>query len=82
MNIIPLITIIDTGVAHSFIYSKYVKRLNLEVSAMNGSLVIDTPSNGLVTTFLLCLNCPLKIYVRDFGIDLVCLPLSQLGVIL
>lgn len=27
-------------------------------------------------------DCPLIIYDRDFGIDLVCLPLSQLDVIL
>ena len=59
-----------------------MKRLNLEVSAVNGSMVIDTPTNGSVTTSLVCLNYPLTIYGRDFGIDLICLPLSQLDVIL
>lgn len=37
---------------------------------------------GLLTTLLVCLNCPLEIYGRDFRIDLVCFPLSQLDVIM
>ncbi|XP_050895266.1 uncharacterized protein LOC127101876 [Lathyrus oleraceus] len=49
---------------------------------MNGSMVIDTPINGSVTTSLVCVNCPLTIRGRDFGIDLVYLPLNQLDVIL
>lgn len=57
-------------------------RLNLEVSAMNGSIVIDTQANGSVTTSLVCLNCPLTIYGRYFGINLVSFHLSQLDVIL
>ncbi|XP_050877531.1 uncharacterized protein LOC127081304 [Lathyrus oleraceus] len=63
INDIPLITMIDIGATHSFIFADCVKRLNLMVSAMNGSMVIDTPANGLVTTSLVCLNCPLTIYV-------------------
>lgn len=59
-----------------------MRRLNLEVYAINGSMVIDTLANGSVTTSLVCLNCPLKIYGRNFGIHLVCLPLSQLDVIM
>ncbi|XP_050876277.1 uncharacterized protein LOC127079973 [Lathyrus oleraceus] len=43
---IPLITIIDIGVTHSFISIDCVKRLGLVVSTMNGNMVIDTPTNG------------------------------------
>lgn len=71
INSIPLVTIIDTGATHSFISAECVLRLNFKVSA-----------NDSVTTLLVCLNFPLTIYGRDFGIDLVCLPLSQLNVIL
>ncbi|XP_050920412.1 uncharacterized protein LOC127138049 [Lathyrus oleraceus] len=39
----------------------------IRVFAMSGSMVIDTPTNGLVTTSLVCLNCPLTIYGRNFG---------------
>ncbi|XP_050909066.1 uncharacterized protein LOC127122829 [Lathyrus oleraceus] len=45
-------------------------------------MAIDTPPNGLMTTLLVYLNCPLTIYGRDFEINLVCLPLSQLDVTL
>lgn len=44
-------------------------------------MAIDTPAIGSVTTSLVCVNFPLTIYGRDFGIDFVCLPLSQLDVI-
>ncbi|XP_050916565.1 uncharacterized protein LOC127131692 [Lathyrus oleraceus] len=81
INGIHLITIIDMGATYSFIYLDCVKRLNLAVSIMNGSMVIGTPANGSVNTSLVCLNFPLTIYGMYFGIDLGCLPLSQLDVI-
>src|SRR3954466_6571207 len=39
----PLIAIIDTGATHSFISLDYAKWLNLEISDINGSMIIDTP---------------------------------------
>ena len=57
-------------------------KLKLEISEMYGSMVIDTPAKGSVTTTSVCLSCPLSIFGRDFGIDLVCLPLVQIDVIL
>lgn len=45
-------------------------------------MVINTPTNGSVTTSLVCVNCPLRIFCRNFGFDLVCLPPSKLDVIL
>lgn len=59
-----------------------VSRLNLEVSMMSSSMVIDTLSSGLVTTYLVCLNYTVTIFGRDFGVELVCFPLIQLDVIL
>lgn len=49
---------------------------------MSGNMVIDTPAMGLVPTTLVCLNCLLSIFGREFIMDLVCLPLVQTGVIL
>ncbi|XP_050896513.1 uncharacterized protein LOC127103285 [Lathyrus oleraceus] len=57
-------------------------KLNLKVSSMIGSMNIDTLTNGLASTLLVCLSYPLTIYGKDFGIDLIFLPLSQLDVIL
>ncbi|XP_050909920.1 uncharacterized protein LOC127123768 [Lathyrus oleraceus] len=45
-------------------------------------MAIDTPTNGSVTILLVCMNYSLTIYGKDFGVDLICLPLSQLNVIL
>jgi hypothetical protein len=79
---LPLIAIIDTGATHSFISMDCAKRLNLELFVMCGRMVIDTPAMGSVTTSSVCLKCPLNICDKDFEGDLVCLPLSQLDVIL
>lgn len=77
-----LITIIDTSVTHSFIFVDCVKTLSLVVSTLTSRIVIDTPTNGSVTTSLIFLNCPLSIYGRDFGVDLIFIPLIDLHVIL
>src|SRR3954471_10339098 len=82
INSIPLITIIDTGASHCFIYADCVNRLGLVLSAMNGEMVVDTLAKGLVTTSLVCLKCPVSIFDRDFLVDFVCLPLRGLDVIL
>ncbi|XP_050881245.1 uncharacterized protein LOC127084776 isoform X1 [Lathyrus oleraceus] len=82
INGFPLVAIIDTGATHSFISLDCAVKLKLEISEMFGSMVIDTPAKGSVTTTSVCLNCPLSIFGRDFGMDLVCLPLVQIDVIL
>ncbi|XP_050914936.1 uncharacterized protein LOC127129865 [Lathyrus oleraceus] len=82
INNMPLIAIIDIGATHSFISLDYAKRLNLELCVMRGSMVIDTPTMGSVTTSSVRLKCPLNICDKDFEVDLVCLPFSQLDVIL
>ena len=51
-------------------------------STLDRKMTIETPSIGSVVTSLACLNCPLTIFDRDFGVDLICLPLSNLDVIL
>lgn len=74
----PLIAIIDTCATHLFISHDCVIKLDFVVSPMKGSMALDTPTNGFVTTLLVCLNCPLLVYGKDFGVGLICFPLSQL----
>ncbi|GAU51736.1 hypothetical protein TSUD_415360 [Trifolium subterraneum] len=77
----PLIAIIDTGVTHSFISMDCMKRLNIPVYEMSGCMNIETPASGSVTTRLVCRNCPVTVFGRHFGMDLVCIPLSGIDVI-
>jgi len=81
-NSTPLIAIIDTGATHCFIAVDCAYKLGLDMSSMNGEMVVETPAKGLVTTSLVCLKCPLSMFGRDFEVDLVCLPLSGMDVIL
>src|ERR1043165_9364749 len=82
INGIPLIAIIDTRATHSYIALDFAKRLNLDISNMDGSMIIDTPASGLVTTSYVCRNCPIVIFGRGVCMDLVCLPLEQIDIIL
>lgn len=69
------------GVTQSFFPLDCAKRLNLKLSTMVRSMVIDTP-HGSVIDSLVCLKCSMTIYGKSFAMDLVCLKLSQLDVIL
>ncbi|XP_058733135.1 uncharacterized protein LOC131604728 [Vicia villosa] len=82
INGVLLIAIIDTGATHSFISVDCVTRLGIIPYTLDRRMTIETPSIGSVVTSLVCLNCPLTIFNRDFGVDLICLPLSNLYVIL
>jgi len=72
----------DSGATHSFISNYCVQHLNLSISFLKTSLVVSTPTNDTVITKRVCLNCPLFIENRKVLVNLVCLPLSQLAVIL
>lgn len=82
INSVNLINIINTSVTHSFISLDYATKLSLVVPVMSVSMVIDTPTNGSMTTSLVCLNFLLTIYGREFRVDLIYLPLILLDVIL
>ncbi|GAU49588.1 hypothetical protein TSUD_138750 [Trifolium subterraneum] len=77
----PLIAIIDTRATHSFISMDCMKRLNIPVYERSGCMNIETPASGSVITRLVCRNCPVSVFGRHFGMDLVCIPLSGIDVI-
>lgn len=77
-----MIAIIDTGTTHSLISLDCAKILDLKLSSMVGSMVIDTSANGSITTSLVCLKCPFTIYGKSFAMELVCIQLRQFNVIL
>jgi len=81
INSTPLITIIDTGATHSFITNSCVERLGLVVTPLSRGMVIDTPTNGSVTTSLVCAKCPVSFCCVDFELVLVFLPLKHMDVI-
>lgn len=70
------------GATYSFILLDCAERLGLKLSYMDGSMIVDTPTLGPITTLWVCLNCQLTIYGNNFLMDLVCLPLRNLDVIL
>jgi len=72
----------DSDATHSFISCLCVGKLKLSVSSLNKDLVVETPTSGSVLTFDVCLNCSVEISGRIFLIDLICLPLSEIDVIL
>jgi len=81
INSTPLIAIIDTGATHCFIVNSCVERLGLVVTLLLRGMVVDTPTNGSVTTSLACAKCPVIFGCVDFELDLVCLSLKHMDVI-
>ncbi|RDX96482.1 hypothetical protein CR513_20858, partial [Mucuna pruriens] len=51
-------------------------------SPLHFDLIVDTPANDSIVTFLVCLKYLVYILEKEFIIDLICLPLNQLDVIL
>lgn len=64
-----MIVIINMGARHSFVSLDCAEMLDLKLSGMDGSMVIDTPYNGSVTISWVYSNCPLTIYNKSFKID-------------
>jgi len=52
------------------------------VSSLNKDLMVEIPTSGSMSTSHVCLNCPMEISGTTFLIDLICLPFSQIDVIL
>ncbi|MCI32143.1 cellular nucleic acid-binding protein, partial [Trifolium medium] len=48
---------------------------------MSGRMEIETPASGSVITQVVCVNCPVTVFGRHFGMDLVCIQLSNIDVI-
>nr|KYP38335.1 hypothetical protein KK1_040407 [Cajanus cajan] len=82
INGTSLIVLYDSGATHSFISHACVSKLKLLVSSLSFELIVETPTSDSVSTSDVCIKCPLSIDGRNFMVDLICLPLSQLDVIL
>ncbi|XP_057442843.1 uncharacterized protein LOC130734429 [Lotus japonicus] len=82
MNGITLIVLYDSGATHSFIVIDLVKQLRLSSQSLSRSLMVSTPTGDTVSTSVVCANCPPLIQEESFVVDLICLPLSQIDIIL
>ncbi|XP_027362449.1 uncharacterized protein LOC113870051 [Abrus precatorius] len=72
----------DSGATHSFIFVNCMKSLNLYVPELPCNVVVTTPTGKPVVTSWVCLGCAMMVHGREFEVDLIFLPLSQLDVIL
>ncbi|XP_050890823.1 uncharacterized protein LOC127096273 [Lathyrus oleraceus] len=63
-------TYYNYGAIHSFVSLNCAERLDLKLSSMVGSMIVDTPTLGPITILWVSLNCPLSIYGKSFGMDL------------
>nr|XP_004488536.1 uncharacterized protein LOC101500900 [Cicer arietinum] len=58
------------------------QRLGLHVSRLQYDLIVNTPTRNSVDTSSVCLDISIHVCERDFGVDLVYLPLRLVDVIL
>lgn len=67
---------------HSFISCECVDRLKLPTHHLSFDLLISTPTFDLVVTSNFCSKCLIVVNGREFCVNLICLPLSNIDVIL
>ncbi|XP_027351237.1 uncharacterized protein LOC113862348 [Abrus precatorius] len=82
INGVSLRVLYDSGATHSFISKNCVRQLKLPISSMIGDLIVSTPAGSSITTSLVCRDCHLLLEGQEFFVNLICLPLSDLDVIL
>ncbi|XP_027348024.1 uncharacterized protein LOC113859450 [Abrus precatorius] len=71
----------NLGATHSFISMDCVKSLDLYMTELPCN-VVTTPTGKSVVKSWVYLGCAMMVHGREFEVDLICLPLSQLDVIL
>jgi hypothetical protein len=77
-----LTVLFDSGATHSFISMDRVKQLNLPTTSLPFDLIVSTPTAEPICARSVCQNCPIVIQDKKFLVNLICLPLTQLDVIL
>ena len=72
----------DSGVSHSFIAASCVRKLGLEVEALEEPLYVSSPLGTKVSAGLICWGCELEISRILLIVDLRIMDLSEFDVIL
>ena len=72
----------DSRATHSFVSSLCVDELGLPVRELHFELLVSTPASEIVSTSVVCAECPVIVEGRRFKVNLICLPLQGLDVIL
>ncbi|CAJ2628780.1 unnamed protein product [Trifolium pratense] len=72
----------DCGATNSFISVNCVKRLNIESSPLIPPMSVSVATGGRVISKRVCQSCPITVTGKTYFVDLICLPISDLDVIL
>ena len=75
-------TLFDSGASHSFISETCVKELGLDVNPLLFELRVVTFAFHSVVTSAVCQNSTIEVENRKFKVNLICLPLTDIDVIL
>ncbi|XP_068492022.1 uncharacterized protein [Phaseolus vulgaris] len=79
---IQLFVLFDSGETHSFISFDCAKKLKLPVRELEIELVVSTPTEGIIVTSSMSVECPVIIDGWRYKINMICIPLKDLEVIL
>ncbi|KAF1889125.1 hypothetical protein Lal_00035318 [Lupinus albus] len=79
---IPLLVLFDSGATHSFVSVECVDRQKLQIESLPFDLVVSTPTSVPVVVSTFVSRCRVVVNGRTFTVDLICLPLSQLDIIM
>ncbi|GAU37126.1 hypothetical protein TSUD_278780 [Trifolium subterraneum] len=81
---LSLVIAISNPRSRHYLMQSYLGNPRYETSVslpLSHTSSVTTPASGSVITRLVCRNCPVSVFGRNFGMDLVCIPLSGIDVI-
>jgi len=77
-----VVVLFDSGVTHSSVSNKCVRRLKLVMRELGCKLIVVTTTSGEVSTTFVCVGCPMEVAGRRFKVNLICLSMNGFDVIL
>jgi len=75
-----LSVLFNSGVTHSVIYVDCVKKHKLPVRELD-QLVVSTPTEDIIITSSVCIECPVIINGRKYKINMICIHMKGLKVL-
>jgi len=68
----------DYGATHSFIFVDCVKKLKLLVCELDFELAVFTPTEGIIITSSVCVECLVIINEQKYKINMICIHIWKL----
>jgi len=75
---VQLFVLFSSGATHSFMFSVCVKKFKFPTRELDIDLMVSTPTDGVILTSFMCVECLVIIVWQRYKINLICIPMKDL----